>query len=279
MQIPHDSFVLVADGRKSLFFRNQGATFLLSWSSSARTPMPTARIGDQERRARPRLRQQRRRPLRAFDETDFHQQEDPRFAAETAANAEGAGARQRVRIADRGGAAAHARRASGSIITRKSTGGSPPRCRRIWSRSGRRDREDPARGMIPLCTGKEKPPRPDGPDAACFVAWLALRAVASRLPSRLRHQGAAAAPNSRIIGGAGTCVPPVELDEPPLDEELELARAGGAAARRGGAGAAGAARAAEAARSAGRARAGRGAEVEPPECRAGAGRGDEVELW
>ena len=33
---------------------------------------------------------------------------------------------------------------------------------------------------------------------------------------------AAAAPNSRIIGGAGTLVPPVELDEPPLDEELEL---------------------------------------------------------
>ncbi|MBV9884072.1 MAG: host attachment protein, partial [Sphingomonadaceae bacterium] len=24
MQIPHDSFVLVADGRKSLFFRNEG---------------------------------------------------------------------------------------------------------------------------------------------------------------------------------------------------------------------------------------------------------------
>jgi hypothetical protein len=33
---------------------------------------------------------------------------------------------------------------------------------------------------------------------------------------------AAAAPNSRIIGGAGTWVPPVELEEPPLDDELEL---------------------------------------------------------
>ena len=43
------------------------------------------------------------------------------------------------------------------------------------------------------------------------------------MPSRLRATRiAAAAPNSRIIGGAGTCVPPVELDEPPLDEELEL---------------------------------------------------------
>ena len=43
------------------------------------------------------------------------------------------------------------------------------------------------------------------------------------LPSRLRAtRVAAAAPNSRIIGGAGTWVPPVELDDPPLDEELEL---------------------------------------------------------
>ncbi|HYI63964.1 MAG TPA: hypothetical protein VEW71_03675 [Allosphingosinicella sp.] len=34
---------------------------------------------------------------------------------------------------------------------------------------------------------------------------------------------AAAAPNSRIIGGAGTWVPPVELDEPPDDEPELLA--------------------------------------------------------
>ena len=43
-------------------------------------------------------------------------------------------------------------------------------------------------------------------------------------PRRLRAtRVAAAAPNSRIIGGAGTGVPPVEPDEdPPLDEEVEL---------------------------------------------------------
>lgn len=49
--------------------------------------------------------------------------------------------------------------------------------------------------------------------------------MASRLPRRLRATiVAAAAPNRRIIGGAGTWVPPVEEDEPPLelDEELEL---------------------------------------------------------
>ena len=42
------------------------------------------------------------------------------------------------------------------------------------------------------------------------------------MPRRLRAtRVAAAAPNKRIIGGAGTWVPPVELDEPP-EELLEL---------------------------------------------------------
>ena len=42
------------------------------------------------------------------------------------------------------------------------------------------------------------------------------------MPSRLRAtRVAAAAPNRRIIGGAGTGVPPVELDEEPPEEELE----------------------------------------------------------
>jgi hypothetical protein len=43
------------------------------------------------------------------------------------------------------------------------------------------------------------------------------------LPRRLRATKVAApAPNSRIIGGAGTWVPPVDEEEPPLDDELEL---------------------------------------------------------
>lgn len=55
--------------------------------------------------------------------------------------------------------------------------------------------------------------------------WLGLPAQAERLPSLLRAtRVAAAAPNSRTIGGAGTCVPPVDVDDPPLelddDEEL-----------------------------------------------------------
>ena len=52
-----------------------------------------------------------------------------------------------------------------------------------------------------------------------------MRAAQSAfLPSRLRAtRVAAAAPNRRIIGGAGTRVPPVELLlEPPDEDELEL---------------------------------------------------------
>lgn len=50
-----------------------------------------------------------------------------------------------------------------------------------------------------------------------------MKRQAGFLARRLRAtRVAAAAPNSRIIGGAGTWVPPVEPDEPPLDEELEL---------------------------------------------------------
>lgn len=70
---------------------------------------------------------------------------------------------------------------------------------------------------------KEKAP-PGDPDGACFLRCGAGQAVAvSRLPRRLRAtRVAAAAPKSRTIGGAGTWVPPVEPEEPPLDEELEL---------------------------------------------------------
>jgi len=62
------------------------------------------------------------------------------------------------------------------------------------------------------------------PDGALFLPYAPGQAEAvSRLPRRLRAtRVAAAAPNRRIIGGAGTWVPPVEPEEPPLEEELEL---------------------------------------------------------
>lgn len=85
MQIPNNSVVLVADGRKSLFFRNagDGATPDLAVEDKAefdnpahheqatdtagRAATPVAGIGG------------------SMEEVDFHQQEEDRFAAETAA--------------------------------------------------------------------------------------------------------------------------------------------------------------------------------------------------
>jgi protein required for attachment to host cells len=89
MQIPHDSFVLVADGRKSLFFRNEGdgafPNLIVEREDSQpdrkdreiKTDAPGRDFGFGDARS-------------ANEETDFHQQ------AEDRGDAEGARAAQRV---------------------------------------------------------------------------------------------------------------------------------------------------------------------------------------
>ena len=82
MQIPHDSVILVADGRKSLFFRNSGDA-----------DFPNLSVVEKETHPNPAHREQasdlagRASGMRGSDmeEVDFHQQEEDRFAAETAA--------------------------------------------------------------------------------------------------------------------------------------------------------------------------------------------------
>ena len=82
MQIPHDSFVLVADGRKSLFFRNQGDADFPNLAVEAKevdvNPAHHEQASDLAGRASNTLGS-------SMDEVDFHQQEEDRFAAETAA--------------------------------------------------------------------------------------------------------------------------------------------------------------------------------------------------
>ncbi len=84
MQVPHKSFVVVADGAKMLFFRNEG---------DAEFPkLEVERKREQE--DRPDRDWKTDEPGRAFssvgagrsayEETDFHQLEEDRFAAETA---------------------------------------------------------------------------------------------------------------------------------------------------------------------------------------------------
>ena len=86
MRVPHNSFIMVADGRKMLFFRNDGDADL-----------PTLRMVRVEEKDNPYHRDQasdaagRRYGSAAngtvrgvYANTDFHELEEARFAAETA---------------------------------------------------------------------------------------------------------------------------------------------------------------------------------------------------
>ena len=84
MQIPHDSIVLVADGRKSLFFRNEGDGDFLNLI-----------VADKEIHENPAHHEQASdtagQSMKTMDgrggsmeEVDFHQLEEDRFAAEIA---------------------------------------------------------------------------------------------------------------------------------------------------------------------------------------------------
>ena len=81
MQVPHNAFVLVADGRKALFFRNEGDA-----------DYPNLQVEHAEEKVNPADRDQKTDAAGqasstqggTMGETDFHQQEEDRFAAETA---------------------------------------------------------------------------------------------------------------------------------------------------------------------------------------------------
>ena len=85
MQVPHNSFVVVADGKKMLFFRNEGDAAYPKLEMERKRETEGAYDRDQKTDA----------PGRAFDssggagrsayqEVDFHQLEEDRFAAQTA---------------------------------------------------------------------------------------------------------------------------------------------------------------------------------------------------
>ena len=83
MQVPHNSFVVVADGKKMLFFRNEGDAAFPKLQVERKRETTDAKDRDQKTDA----------PGRAFgvgagrsayEEVDFHQLEEDRFAADTA---------------------------------------------------------------------------------------------------------------------------------------------------------------------------------------------------
>lgn len=84
MQIPHDAFIVVADGRKMLFFRNEGDEAHPNLEIERKRQQDNPPDGDQKSDAPGRAFSSVGAARSAMEETDFHQLEEDRFAAETA---------------------------------------------------------------------------------------------------------------------------------------------------------------------------------------------------
>jgi len=84
MQIPHDGFVLVADGRKSLFFRNEGDGAFPNLVVAREAEQPDRKDREIKSDAPGSAFASNGAGRSSYEEADFHQQADDRFAAETA---------------------------------------------------------------------------------------------------------------------------------------------------------------------------------------------------
>lgn len=84
MQVPHNAFVVVADGRKMLFLRNEGDAWQPSLQVERKRVQENPANGAQKTDAPGRSFQSVGARRSAYEEADFHQLEEDRFAAETA---------------------------------------------------------------------------------------------------------------------------------------------------------------------------------------------------
>ena len=85
MQVPHNSFVVVADGRKMLFFRNEGDAEYLKLEVERKQVQVNPPDREQKTSEAGRTFDASGGAGRsAYEETDFHQLEEDRFAHETA---------------------------------------------------------------------------------------------------------------------------------------------------------------------------------------------------
>ena len=85
MRIAHDALVLVADGRKSLFLRNEGDAEFVNLVVEDQRAHADLKDGDMKSDAPGRSFASVGSRRSAIEETDYHQQEEDRFAADTAA--------------------------------------------------------------------------------------------------------------------------------------------------------------------------------------------------
>lgn len=82
MQIPHDALVVVADGRKLLMFRNEGDGLHVNLQVERKEIHENPKDGDQKTDLAGRASST---VSGSMEETDYHQLEEDRFAAEVAA--------------------------------------------------------------------------------------------------------------------------------------------------------------------------------------------------
>lgn len=84
MHVPHNSFVLVADGRKMLFFRNEGDDDYPKLEVETKDVQENPPTRDQKSDEAGRAFASAGPGRSAYSETDFHQLEEDRFAVEAA---------------------------------------------------------------------------------------------------------------------------------------------------------------------------------------------------
>ena len=84
MQVPHNSFIVVADGEKMLFFRNEGDAEYPKLEVERKREQDNPPNRDQKTSEAGRTFPSSGPGHHAYSDTDFHQLEEDRFAAETA---------------------------------------------------------------------------------------------------------------------------------------------------------------------------------------------------
>ncbi|MDB5670083.1 MAG: host attachment protein [Alphaproteobacteria bacterium] len=81
MKVPNDALVLVADGKKALFLRNEGDEEFPNLELERKSETADLADRDQKTDAPGRAHDSTSSGRSAYEETDFHQLEEDRFAA------------------------------------------------------------------------------------------------------------------------------------------------------------------------------------------------------
>lgn len=84
MPLPHDALVLVADGRKMLFFRNQGDEGQIDLRTEAHDERQDRKDSEIKTDAPGGIHQSAGYGRSTYEETDFHQQEEDRWIKDAA---------------------------------------------------------------------------------------------------------------------------------------------------------------------------------------------------